>query len=79
MKPTVESNAELVNTQLHTRNYRDFRPFTSKTDYPHQPIIAYGEKKFNKLPALVDNLHLRSKENLYKKAPEFTSLEANLY
>jgi len=45
MKPTVESNAELVNTQLHTRNYRDFRPFTSKTDYPHQPIIAYGEKK----------------------------------
>ena len=25
--------------------YRNFRSFTRTTDYPHRPIIAYGEKK----------------------------------
>ena len=32
------------------------------------------KKKVNKLPKLVDSPHLKSKENLYKKALEFTSL-----
>ena len=26
-------------------NYRNFRSFTCTADYPHRPIIAYGEKK----------------------------------
>ena len=26
-------------------NYRNFRSFTRTADYPHWPIIAYGEKK----------------------------------
>ena len=26
-------------------NYRNFRLFTRTADYPHWPIIAYGEKK----------------------------------
>ena len=25
--------------------YRNFRSFTRTADYPHRPIIAYGEKK----------------------------------
>ena len=25
--------------------YRNLRPFTRTADYPHRPIIAYGEKK----------------------------------
>ena len=25
--------------------YRNFRSFTRMADYPHRPIIAYGEKK----------------------------------
>ena len=36
-------------------------------------------KKFNRLSALVDNLHLEGKDNLCKKALEFTTLKANLY
>ena len=38
--------------------YRNLRPFTRTADYPHRPIIAYGEKKVNRLPALVDNAHV---------------------
>ena len=26
-------------------NYRNFRSFTRTADYPHRPIIAYGEKE----------------------------------
>ena len=26
-------------------DYRNFRSFTRTADYPHRPIIAYGEKK----------------------------------
>ena len=26
-------------------SYRNFRSFTRMADYPHRPIIAYGEKK----------------------------------
>jgi len=37
------------------------------------------KKKIKRLPALVDNPHLKSKENLCKNASEFTNLEANLY
>ena len=48
-------------------------------DYLHRPMIAYSEKKVNRLPALVDNVHLKSKENLYKEALEFINLRANLY
>ena len=43
----------------------------------------YGQKKqqqqFNRLLALVDNPHLKSKENLYKKAPEFTKIQRQIY
>ena len=39
---------------------------------------AKKEKQFNRLSALVDNPHFKSKENLYKKVPEITNLEANL-
>jgi len=42
-------------------------------------LLHMAKKKFNRLPALVDNPHLKSKENLHNKAPEFTNLEANLY
>ena len=38
--------------------YCNFRSFTHTADYPHRPIIAYGEKKVNRLPARVDNLHV---------------------
>ena len=38
--------------------YCNFWPFTCKADYLHRPIIAYGKKKVNRLPALVDNPHV---------------------
>ena len=44
-----------------------------------QLLHVAKKKKFNGLPALVDNPHIKTKENLYKKASEFTNLEANLY
>ena len=50
-------------------------------DYLHSPIIAKSEKKIKRLPTLVDNLHLKSKEkfNLYRKDIKFTNLKDNLY
>ena len=38
--------------------YRNFRLFTRTADYLHRPIVAYGKKKVNRLPALVDNPHV---------------------
>ena len=29
--------------------YRNFRSFTRTADYPHRPIIAYGEKKSHQI------------------------------
>ena len=29
--------------------YRNFRSFTRTADYPHRPIIAYGEKKSQRI------------------------------
>ena len=63
-------------SKIKDADYRNFLPFTRTADYPHQPIIADSKKKVNRLPTLVDNPHLKSKENLYKKALEFTNLKA---
>ena len=41
--------------------------FTHTAHYPHQPIIAYSQKKVSRLNALGYNPHLKSKENLYKR------------
>ena len=49
---------DLEDYQEHLDIYRNFRSFTRTADYPHRPIIAYGEKKVNRLPALVDNPHV---------------------
>ena len=38
----------------------------------------YITKKVNQLLALVDNQHLKSKDNLYQKALEFTNERENL-
>ena len=49
----------LLNVLVYSiTEYRNFRSFTRTADYPHRPIIAYGEKKVNRLPALVDNPHV---------------------
>ena len=45
-------------TREKIREYRNFRSFTRAADYPHRPIIAYGEKKVTRLPALVYNPHV---------------------
>ena len=34
-----------VSSSKRIRIYRNFRSFTRTADYPHRPIIAYGEKK----------------------------------
>ena len=61
--------------------YSNFRLLTRLADYLQRRIIADGkkkkEKKVDKLPTLVDNVHLKSKGNLYKK--NFTNLKTNLY
>ena len=31
--------------QVYNSDYRNFRSFTRTADYPHRPIIAYGERK----------------------------------
>ena len=37
---------EIFNANTDTLDrYRNFQSFTRTADYPHQPIIAYGEKK----------------------------------
>ena len=34
---------------LTDKQYRNFRSFTRTADYPHRPIIAYGEKKSHQI------------------------------
>ena len=34
---------------LEDCKYRNFRSFTRTADYPHRPIIAYGEKKSQRI------------------------------
>ena len=78
---------ELEDTLFHSGcqkvSYLNFKPFTHMADYLHSPIIAKSEKKkkIKRLPTLVDDLHLKSKEkfNLYKNDIEFTNLKENLY
>ena len=42
--------------------------------------LHMAKKKFKKLPALVDNPHLKSKEHLYKKASEFpNNIQRQIY
>lgn len=52
------------------------RQITRPADY-----CIYGKKKKKKgvstLPSLLDNRHLKSKENLYKKDTEYTNLKEN--
>ena len=47
-------------------SYCNFRSFTCTANYPHRPIIAYSEKKVNRLPTLVDSyvIQLFGRENV---------------
>ena len=40
---------ELKLEQLYLFKYRNFRSITRTADYPHRPIIAYGEKKSQRI------------------------------
>ena len=40
---------DLEDYQEHLDIYRNFRSFTRTADYPHRPIIAYGEKKSQRI------------------------------
>lgn len=43
--------------------YRNFRPFTRTADHPQRSIFVIRGKKFNRLPALPDYPHPKTKEN----------------
>ena len=47
--------------------------------FPAQQITCTGQLLHMAKKKIQDNPHLKSKENLHQKAPEFTNLEANLY
>ena len=44
LKPEGEESKHKMQSLGSDSNYRNFQSFTRTADYPHRPIIAYGEK-----------------------------------
>ena len=47
--PTKIFSSSLKKPLCSTNYYRNFRSITRMANYPHRPIIAYGEKKSQRI------------------------------
>ena len=47
--PYLITNAALRSKKAMAKTTRNFRSITRTADYPHRPIIAYGEKKSQRI------------------------------